>query len=231
MAPVSRAATTQPLEQALANARRSGRTLLVLVIPADNGRKHDRGAAFGELLNYGSDAQLAPLSACEVVCATMDDLRQLRPDAPAGEPLMVTIDDAASPAVRALDAKLPYAREVPRLDGSRWQERLATENSLAERRIATLAGLLAPLGRPGSTARQAEEVRARLVAHRIPGSHWANASGCGTDVEEDPEDEDGEREMIGCGMGHVPEKSARFLYLYAQTPAQERRAQKAKARR
>ena len=43
----------------------------------------------------------------------------------------------------------------------------------------------------------------------MPGSHWAHASGCATTIE-------GIRNtaMIGCGMGHVPDKSRRFLYFF-----------------
>ena len=39
---------------------------------------------------------------------------------------------------------------------------------------------------------------------------------------------DDESMHVACGMGHVPSKSSRFLYLYAQTPAQQMRAQREK---
>ena len=48
-----------------------------------------------------------------------------------------------------------------------------------------------------------------------PGSKWASSWGCGTNVEgEAPEG-------VACGMGHVPAKSARFLYLFSKTPQQD----------
>ena len=56
----------------------------------------------------------------------------------------------------------------------------------------------------------AAAVRARILNQRVPGSHWATSSGCGTQVEGHPDIGRG----IACGMGHVPTKSARFLYFY-----------------
>ena len=61
-------------------------------------------------------------------------------------------------------------------------------------------------------------VRDRLVRSQPPkGSRWGRSGGCGTRIE-------GARShaMIGCGMGHVPERSQRFLSFYtnaAEDPA------------
>ena len=57
----------------------------------------------------------------------------------------------------------------------------------------------------------AAEVRRRLVEEPPAGARWANSGGCGVSVE-------GERSAIaiGCGMGHVPERSRRFLYFFTQ---------------
>ncbi|AKF07154.1 hypothetical protein [Sandaracinus amylolyticus] len=52
---------------------------------------------------------------------------------------------------------------------------------------------------------------------RVPGSRWAIGSGCGTTVEMTEEERRREGDaslMIACGMGHVPERSARFLDWY-----------------
>jgi len=55
--------------------------------------------------------------------------------------------------------------------------------------------------------RLAELVRERLVRSRPPeGALWAYAGGCGVRVEGDLQPV-----AIGCGMGHVPERSRRFL--------------------
>lgn len=57
---------------------------------------------------------------------------------------------------------------------------------------------------------------------RVPGSRWAIGGGCGVEVEL-TEAEQRERDaagraqmMVACGMGHVPERSARFLDWYLE---------------
>jgi hypothetical protein len=71
-------------------------------------------------------------------------------------------------------------------------------------------------------------VKRRYVDEPPPGSHWANSWGCGTRVEDTAEEKRliAERAKqgkmrrivsIGCGMGHVPEKSQRFLYYFAHS--------------
>ncbi|HWN69883.1 MAG TPA: hypothetical protein VNM90_19710, partial [Haliangium sp.] len=55
----------------------------------------------------------------------------------------------------------------------------------------------------------AEVARRRVVQSEVPGAEWARSGGCGTEFEN--------REtnvVIGCGMGHVPERSRRFLHFY-----------------
>jgi hypothetical protein len=71
-----------------------------------------------------------------------------------------------------------------------------------------------------------------LVKRPPDGAHWATSSGCGTKVEDTPEEiADKERRraearkrgtvlvdrivVVGCGMGHVPDKSRRFLHFFA----------------
>jgi len=208
---------------AVERARTRGRALLVFVIPADDGKKWDRGAAFGALLNHGTDRQLAPLAGVDVVCATMSDLRKLVPAVGDGEPLMVLADPARGTA-RHLDAKLPqHDRGWSR--GGDWQQQEAEDDRLDDKRIRILADLIAGAGPADPT--RAAEVRARLTKRRVPGSHWANASGCGTTVEDDQPP----GLLPACGMGHVPSKSSRFLYLYAQTPGEQLRAERAKMKR
>jgi hypothetical protein len=201
--------------------RQSGRPLLVFVIPADDGKKWDRGAAFGELLNHGSNAQISPLAGLDVVCATMTDVQKLAPAAGDGEPLMVWVDRGA---VKRLDAKLPQYDRGWRRGGEDYKQMVADEDKLADKRIRILADLIAQVG--PVDARHGDEVRARLTKKRVPGSHWADASGCGTHVEGDDN-----TLMPACGMGHVPSKSSRFLYLYTQTPGEQLRAERAKMKK
>jgi hypothetical protein len=58
--------------------------------------------------------------------------------------------------------------------------------------------------------RIAEAARTALCRHWVPGSRWANASGCGARPELEPDEKD-ESVGIRCGMGHVPDESRRFL--------------------
>jgi len=219
----SASGTLVQLSDGYRRAQKSGRALLVLVIPDDDGEKWARGEAFGELLNHGTDAQLAPLGLCEVLCASMSDVRKLIPAAGAGEPLMVLVDPSRLPATaKSLDVKLPAYDNFRERGAQDWKQLLQNENAITERRIELLAGVIGDAVAPGDAAVSgripalAADVRARLTHARVPGSRWAKASGCGTEIEDDPD-----QLGIGCGMGHVPEKAQRFLYLYAQTPAEK----------
>lgn len=57
----------------------------------------------------------------------------------------------------------------------------------------------------------AEHVREQYVLREIPGSRWARGSGCGVQIE-------GEASRhFGCGMGHVPPLSRRFLHFFTDS--------------
>jgi hypothetical protein len=231
------------LGEGLRRARRSGRPLLVLVVPTGWEARWDRGRAFGELLNHGSDEQLWPLAMVEVAAVPIERLR--RELAVAGEPLMVVVD---GPRVRPLDAPLPRHAHRARVIVI-GQPPPPPEEEVSRERIAVLARLLRQVA-PPTAPTPAEQ--ARLVAERVapelrrrppPGSHWGTSSGCATSWEPTPteaqrkaeEEERRRREReaarrrgepmtiefdpvvsIGCGMGHVPEKARRFLGFYVQ---------------
>jgi hypothetical protein len=191
-------------------AKATGRALLVLVIPQDDGQKYERGHLFGELLNHGSDADLAPLARADVMCATLAEVQKIAPTAK-GEPLMFAIDVRAKPAQAA-----PLDAAVPKLSGfgdsMTWEERDQHDAQAIEKRINMLAGLIRRGLGPTPAAQiaaDAKRVRATLVDKPVVGSKWARTHGCGTDVEGQPP------MIVGCGMGHVPDKSSRFLYFFA----------------
>jgi hypothetical protein len=205
-------------------AHSSGKRLLVLVIPSADAEKRERGELFGAWLNHGPDSGLAALSLCELACATMVDLRRLVPNAPDGEPLMVLVDPSAlgrpgiaiTPAVPQIDASRPVweagadwqkvMRERDLRERSEWDARIAVVSRAV--RVAVAPGLSFP-----DEAAAAAAVRSRWVQGKVPGSHWANASGCGTDIEGVES-----KIMVACGMGHVPAKAERFLYLFTRAP-------------
>src|SRR5689334_22387917 len=60
-------------------AQRAGKPLLVFIIPEKPEGKYARGSVFGAYLNHGSVEQLYPLALCEVICATLSDLRRVVP--------------------------------------------------------------------------------------------------------------------------------------------------------
>jgi hypothetical protein len=254
-------------------AQKAGKPLLVIVIPDDRAHKWQRGEYFGSFLNHGTAEQLFPLSLCEVICASMSDLRHLVPTVGLGEPLLVLVETDRVPAtVRRLEARLPDHRNDPRRSQNmeEFEARTRGENQEIDTRIALLgklvhdavaadvamleqraaqvraalpaasllpiesalrardqispadadrgAALIALFAQQGDKASRGElhktlarSVEQRLRKQRVPGSHWARHSGCGTTVE-GAEDRG---PMIACGMGHVPEKSWRFLYFFS----------------
>ena len=172
------------LSEGYRHAQRAGKPLLVLVIPADDGQKYDRGRAFGEYLNHGSAEQLAPLALCEVACAEMAKLRRLAPAAGEGEPLMVLIETDQVPArVQRFDVALveeperdwrvvdeddpadpPKKNET---EDERWQRRFTArqrrEEAVIAKRIEQIAALVKDAVQP-DVARLAERA-AQARAH------------------------------------------------------------------
>jgi hypothetical protein len=185
------------------DGRRDGPTL-VLIVPRDDHDKWDRGEAFGELLNYGSDRDLAPLALVDVVCLPAQKL-DIK-----GDPLMVFVDGGKQ---QLLDGKLP------RIPNDAFSEVLAGGDSPAQiaasdARIALLSRLIRRALGPRrdadarSDASLATLARARYVKRPPPGTHWAHSGGCGYTIEGAPD----LNHDVDCGMGHVPHRSARFLY-------------------
>jgi hypothetical protein len=198
---------------AFRRAQQAKRPLLVLVIPADDGKKYERGRAFGELLNHGADKDLAPLADAEVLCATLADLKKLVPNAGDGEPMMLLVKtDKVPAAVTPLDVELPDYDGPNQAGGGDWEEMRKQEDKISAKRISAMGGLLRnALGSDErKVAERAAGVRAKLVKKPPVGASWANGHGCGTTIE-GVED----NMVVGCGMGHVPAKSGRFLYFFS----------------
>jgi hypothetical protein len=182
-------------------------------VPADDNQKNARGEAWGEYLNHGEAAQIAPLAHVDVSCATMAELGALAKDIE-GEPLAILFSQGGS--VRALDTKLPQYAPSRRFDPK-------DDDAMVDKRIAAMskmvAGALPPV--PAGEVRAAAARVIRAVREQPPtGSHWANASGCGPASVENMKDDSDEIVGYGCGMGHVPAKSSRFLYFFGKSPQQ-----------
>jgi hypothetical protein len=205
------------LSAAFRRARRTGKPLFVIVIPVDDGEKYVRGRAWGELINFGTDDQLAPFSSVEVACATMEVLELVVPSQVSGEPFFAVVSNGTTPStVKGFGIELPTYTEPERTrwDEHSWEEQERREDLIAQQRIATLADAVRrALGVPsGDVAARAADARTSLKAGPPPGAHWARSSGCGVYVEGAKDNV-----AIGCGMGHVPAKSRRFLYFFANT--------------
>jgi hypothetical protein len=221
---------------ALAEARRAGRPLLVLVIPRDEGARHDRGMAWGELINHGPRPALAALGQADVVCAFAAQL-------PVGtlprgaEPLAVAFGPGVGDAAVPLNAELPRHASRGMVVISRKGKAPPApppDDVVTGQRIERLANLVTSALPPVPATRLAALSRDgdKQVKERPPrGAHWATGSGCGTHVEETPEEvaareaaEERDRKLgilrgrtvvaYGCGMGHIPEKARRFLYFF-----------------
>jgi hypothetical protein len=191
--------------------------VLVVVIPADDGDKWTRGQTLGEWLNNATDAQLAPLAQVELVCATVADLARLIPGQVDGEPWMVVVDPATT-QVAAVSVTLPPPPPPPGGGSAQdwydkqdaWDLERVTGNVTAIDAALqpALAALTTPVP-PGRVTAWAQQVRTETVESAPAGAHWANSWGCGTEIEGI------EAQLaVDCGMGHVPARSRRFLYLF-----------------
>ena len=111
----------------------------------------------------------------------------------------------AAQAQARLDGQQPGALALPDDAGP------AQLHRLSALLLASAVGLPERQRQP-AIQRIADAARFVLCRRRVPGSRWSNESGCGADVEPEPgvKDED-DGGLFACGMGHVPEKSRRFL--------------------
>ena len=124
----------EALFEAYRRARRAGRPLLVLIVPETRGI---HGRAWGELINHGTETQLAPLAIFEPACATPAELAKLAPQANVNaDTVLVALDTERVPAAaHNVEAKLASNdyRQGPRSD---WTEK---SDGIVDSRIASLA--------------------------------------------------------------------------------------------
>lgn len=122
------------------------RPLLFFVIPADAEARWRRGQVYGEYLNHGDDAGLAPLALFEVACAPMSQLRRTYPALRAsGEPWLVVVDQTRANAVARAHTEAELD-ELARGPGS--EEEI-------DRRITVLANLIRTAAEPAMVTRLA----------------------------------------------------------------------------
>lgn len=122
-------------------AVRGGKPLLVIVIPENDNLKWEHGTRWGELLNHGSAAELAPLALAEVACATLSELRKVIPAAVQGDPMMLVVDTSSVPAkLRGISVQFeaPVDRWNLR-EQMTWEEAEAAMDRVVVANIAHLA--------------------------------------------------------------------------------------------
>jgi hypothetical protein len=86
--------------------------------------------------------------------------------------------------------------------------------TLADRFAALVALYASNVQQEKLFALLASAAESRVRRQRIPGSRWGASSGCGTDFEDATKAE--KSRMVDCGLGYIPEKSARFLWFYTK---------------
>jgi len=133
---------------------------LVFVVPRADGEHWERGAAFGELLNHGSDRDLAPLALADVECARaerygVDD-----------EPLLLFV---VGSTVRELRGTLPKSDSARRRMLGDWIREVLPLNGKSASELAAVA-------------------RQRYVKKAPRGARWGNTGMCGASYEEGPAD-------------------------------------------
>ena len=200
--------TLKDLARDMTTARVAGRSLLVFIIPDDDLR-WDRGHALGAFLNHGSDAIRARLTNVHVACGTRAAVEKLTRAVVPESAALVLVDLTAVPAAISSQPLDLVPLDLWRMDNEEtWEAREKRETAMVVGRIhvverAIMALLPSPIADP--TAALAD-VRARIVDVAPTGADWARSTGCGTRVEGR---EDGMG--VGCGMGHVPKLTQRFL--------------------
>lgn len=166
-------------------ARRLGAPLLVVLVPPQD-QDYDRGWLVGAAIDGASPKLLERLAGYAPACATHADLALLGVNVPADAWFTIVETGAVPAAVVAIGGP-----ELPKEVGG------AQIDAMERHLLAVLPVRAAVNPEP-------------WASERIPGSHWANATGCGLRLEEADTGM-----MMGCGMGHVPARGARFLYFFA----------------
>jgi hypothetical protein len=142
------------------------------------------------------------------------------------------IKEAVAPTQKSIESRATQTRKA-------LPEESKTLSAKIEKGLAVEeADLIASLIAEESTKKEAfldlllEVVKARLCKPPIDGSRWARTSGCGTTYEDPPKPKvkktinaDGSESteyefesftVVGCGMGHTPKRSQRFLSFFTE---------------
>jgi hypothetical protein len=205
-----------PANQASPDTSYGRRPMLLAIVPKDENDGYRRGTAIGGMLNHGGDEVLADLAGVDLVFSTADRLPQDAREAGAGEPWFVLLTrDGTAVTARAFTPTLPPEPAAFRRGDKSWEQIDADAQGRVDALAVSLHAFLVsnlPLTIVDATTRAAD-ARARYVKKAPPGTHWANSSGCGMEIEGVRDPDAG---MVACGMGMVPTVSRRFLHYYVR---------------
>jgi hypothetical protein len=233
------------LDAALERAKAAGKPLLVLANPADAAARADRGDRFGVFLNRATDAQLAPLALCELICADEKRVHERFPAAPTQAPLLLVETDGRAPPFKGLTWSPPPESWRRRGDEDTQKATLEVRRDIdaiaagvkealwgapvQERRLAQLRSVVGPGASEAAATIDEAMKRAALVIQTPQGTtqlargveaRWRRAPPPGAKWAVSSgcgtDIEGGEPNMMDCGMGFIPEISQRFLMLWVK---------------
>jgi hypothetical protein len=161
----------QSVPDALRQASRLGKAVLVFIVPEGEGRQYRRGAIFGALLNHGGTYAYLDLALCEIACATMKELRDRKLEVP-GEPLMVLLEDGfPRPTATPIDPDI--VEDLP--DG--FDVGVGRLDQMAEERMFKVAGALQVALSAIPIAARALRAESHLPNREVKGLHAALEAG------------------------------------------------------
>lgn len=139
---ICNADAARPMLRVLERARRRGKPFLSLVVPAGEEERSLRARAFAELIDLGSERDVAMLALTEVACAPLEVLRCLVPAAShvPDDAVLLLIDQSTTPAtVRVLPAVVPLDPEFPVIQPYSQRIEAAFHQRTLRARIASLS--------------------------------------------------------------------------------------------
>jgi hypothetical protein len=203
------------LADAVAASKAAGRPLLVFVFHKDSA--WEEGQMYGSLLSHGTDAQLAPLAAVDIACASEAQVKALWPAVASRSELLLVPATGAAPAAASGLFSAAYGanrdqKEIEAKQFTRMDKLAQAVHTLVWACPAQGGGTVGALLQQRDAAGLAAEARTRHHGPAPTGGQWMIANGCGAS----PEATDATALTPPCGMGMVTELGRRFLELYAE---------------
>ena len=139
---------TSILRAAAARATRTGKPLLVFVVPSESGAGYDRGLQFGALLNHCGPHTLVDGATCEPCCATVAEIKVvfdgIRIE---GEPWMACVgrsEDDRRPFALPIEPDYSEVEAEPKFaEGDDWQKHQKAREDWMRKRVVCMETAIA----------------------------------------------------------------------------------------